>query len=304
MGFGANCCKGFIQIFSAGTNHLENSPVYQDPNIVITTSSGIHAPTIAEWVIMTMLVTNRHYNELHEAQKKHTWGTGQNQGSVFSRLGDNVGKRIAILGYGSIGRQVARIGKAMGMDIIAYTASPRDTKERRKDNGFIVPGSGGDPEGDIPSQWFSGTDKQSLHTFLSQDFDYLVVGVPLTNKTRNLIGKEEFEILGKNHSFVINIARGDVLVQDELIASLKAFESSGGKQGIRGAAVDVASPEPLPPDAELWDAPNIVITPHISGVSRDYVGRCFQILEENIDRYLAGKPLLNVVDKVRGYSAT
>lgn len=252
---------------------------------------------------MMMLVSNRNYNELHDAQKEHKWGGGQNQGSAFTKLSDNLGKRVAILGYGSIGRQVARIAKAMGMDVIAYTASPRDTKERRKDDGFIVPGSGGDPDGSIPSQWFSGTDKESLHKFLAQDIDYLVIGVPLTEKTKYMLGKEEFEVLGKHHTYVINIARGDVLVQDELIASLELFESSKGEQGIRGAAVDVTSPEPLPQDAKLWDAPNIIVTSHISGISKDYIGRCFQILEENVDRYMAGKRLLNVVDRARGYSS-
>jgi lactate dehydrogenase-like 2-hydroxyacid dehydrogenase len=93
------------------------------------------------------------------------------------KVADRVGKRVGILGYGSIGRQVARVATAMGMDVIAYTASPRKTPESRRDGGWIVPGTG-DPEGVLPSAWYSG--KEDLHEFLRQEIDLLVVGVPLT----------------------------------------------------------------------------------------------------------------------------
>lgn len=92
---------------------------------------------------------------------------------------DLVGQRLGILGYGSIGRQAAHVTKAMGMDVLAYTATPKETPESRRDHGFVVPGTG-DLEGDYPSAWFSGLDKKSLHHFLDQDLDVLLIAVPLT----------------------------------------------------------------------------------------------------------------------------
>jgi hypothetical protein len=163
-----------IQFVSAGTNHVSTHPIYTDSKIPLCSANGVHGPQIAEWVIMMNLVHSHGYPALYDAQKEHRWN--QKQGMKVS---DRVGKRVGILGYGSIGRQVARVCKAMGMDVIAYTASARETPEARRDGGFIVPGTG-DPEGELPSKWYSGTGKEALHEFLKQEIDLLVVGVPLT----------------------------------------------------------------------------------------------------------------------------
>lgn len=191
--------------------------------------------------------------------------------------------------------KAARVGKALGLDVIAYTASPRKTPESKKDTGYIVPNTG-DPDGTIPSAWFSGLDKASLHEFLKQDIDILLVAVPLTDATRHSIGKEEFGILGKRNAFVVNIARGSILVQDDLIAALKKKEG-----GLRGAALDVTDPEPLDKDSELWDLENVAVTPHVSGIGTAYVDRSFQILEINLTNLERGKPFINEVDRKRGY---
>jgi phosphoglycerate dehydrogenase-like enzyme len=181
------------------------------------------------------------------------------------------------------------------MDVVAYTASPRTTPESKKDTGYTVPGTG-DIDGTIPSAWYSGLDKASLHNFLSQDIDILLVAVPLTDETLHSLGKEEFEILGKKNAFIINISRGKILVQDDLIAALKQKEG-----GLRGAALDVTDPEPLSPDSELWDLENVAITPHMSGAGTAYVGRSFQILEKNLTNLEQGRKLINVVNRKRGY---
>lgn len=167
-----------IHFFSAGTNHIANHPIYTDTKITLTTSSGIHGPQIAEWVVMTALVQSHHYNKLYELQKQKRWGKNDIDGD-YHRVRDLVGQRLGVLGYGSIGRQVGRVAKAMGMDVIAYTATPKDTPEKRRDKGFVVPGTG-DPDGSIPSSWYSGLDRESLHHFLKQDIDVLLVSVPLT----------------------------------------------------------------------------------------------------------------------------
>jgi lactate dehydrogenase-like 2-hydroxyacid dehydrogenase len=99
----------------------------------------------------------------------------------------------------------------MGMDVIAYTASPRKTPESKHDNGYIVPGTG-DPNGSIPTAWYSGTSKDEVHEFLKQEIDLLVVAVPLTKATTHLLSTEEFKLLHKSNSkkgtYVANIARG------------------------------------------------------------------------------------------------
>ena len=208
------------------------------------------------------------------------------------------------------------------MDVIAYTARPRSSPESKHDNGFIVPGTG-DPEGKIPSAWYSGTEKQDLHHFLAQDIDHLLISVPLTKHTIHLLGAEEFEILSKRNAFITNISRGPIISQPALIAALKAYDSHTSSHiddegsfavapeaemkadtsipGLRGAALDVTDPEPLPKDDPLWDAPNCIITPHISGLGSAYVDRCFQVFEVNLERREKGERLINVVDRERGY---
>ncbi|KAL8716681.1 MAG: hypothetical protein Q9225_006011 [Loekoesia sp. 1 TL-2023] len=179
--------------------------------------------------------------------------------------------------------------------------------ESRRDHGYIVPGTG-DPNGDIPTAWFSGLDKQSLHHFLDQDLDQLLISVPLTQYTKHLLGKEEFRILSKKNAFITNIARGEIIVQDDLIDALMLFEASGSSNsesggGLRGAAMDVATPEPLPKDSRLWDAPNCIITPHMSGTHRNYATRALQVLENNLERLVDGQRLLNLVDRKTGYAS-
>ncbi len=246
---------------------------------------------------MTALVNSHRYHKLHQWQREHHWGAGDEHVELM-KVRDMVGQRVGVLGYGSIGRQVGRVAKAMGMDVIAYTATPRDTKESKRDHGFIVPGTG-DPEGEIPSAWYSGLEKEKLHEFLKQDIDILLVSVPLTKETTHFLGKEEFEILGKSrNTFVSNISRGQILQQGDLVEALKKGVQNGG---LRGAAVDVAEPEPLPEDNPLWEAPNVIITPHISGLGTSYLDRAFQVLEVNLTRKEKGEKLLNVVDRKRGY---
>lgn len=296
-----------MHLISAGSDHMRTLPIYQAGQIPITNSSGIHGAIIAEWVIMTLLMASRRYKVLRQWQDERDWDESFDAKDEFHDVTDSVGKRLGILGYGSIGRQVARVAKAMGMEIIAFTANPRETAESKRDHGFVIPGIG-DPEGEFPSAWFSGLDKASLHKFLEQDLDFLLICLPLTSKTRYLLGKDEFRILGKRNAFVTNIARGEILVQKDLIAALEEYEDfvDGSRRdkrgGLRGAALDVADPEPLPADNELWSAPNVIITPHISGVNRDYSIRALEVLEQNLKRLASGERLLNLEDRNLGYA--
>ena len=137
--------------------------------------------------------------------------------------------------------------------------------------------------------------KVSLHNFLSQDLDVLIVAVPLTDQTRHSLGEKEFEILGKNNAFVVNITRGSIIVQDDLIDALKE------EGGVRGAALGATDLEPLNPESDLWDLQNVAITPHTNGCGLAYTQRSFQVLERNLTNLELGNPLTNVVSQKRGY---
>jgi len=167
----------WVHFSTAGTDGFAQHPIYTDSDAILTTSSGVHGPQIGEWVMMTALVQSHAYNTLRALQQKHEWSP---QARYLHATRDMVGQRVGILGYGSIGRQVARLAQAMGSTVVAYTASPKDTKTSRRDPGYVVPGTG-DPDGDIPEEWFSGLDKEGLHQFLGQDLDMVVVSLPLTS---------------------------------------------------------------------------------------------------------------------------
>ncbi|TVY38000.1 D-2-hydroxyacid dehydrogenase [Lachnellula subtilissima] len=267
----------FIHLFSAGADRLPETPIWKETDIPFTNSSGVHGPQISEWVILQILSASHKEKVMVEWQKKHIWGNQSELGSVR----DGVGQRLGVLGYGAIGRQTP--------------ATP--PRAKKKDRGYIVPGTG-DPDGVIPSKWYSGLDKASLHNFLSQDIDILLVSVPLTPQTRHFLAAAEFAILGKKNAFIVNIARGAIIQQDDLITAVKKSKQEGG---LRGAALDVTDPEPLPADSELWDLENVAITPHVSGLGTLYAQRSFEILEKNLTRLEDGDKLINVVDRKKGY---
>jgi phosphoglycerate dehydrogenase-like enzyme len=202
----------------------------------------------------------------------------------------------------------ARVFSALGASIHAYTASPRPTPESRKDAGYWVPGTG-DPEGTIPTAWYSGTTKESLHTFLSSGLDALLIALPLTPATRHLFGKEEFALLaapapdspefqtrkkGSKGAFLINIARGPIIDQPALVEALN-------NETLAGAALDVTDPEPLPKDDPLWDAKNVIITPHVSSLGIEYTDRAYDLWLTNWERHEKGETLFNLVQRKRGY---
>ncbi|KAH8673711.1 glyoxylate reductase [Xylariales sp. PMI_506] len=275
-----------VQLQSAGANYLLDSPLFKDTDVEFSTANGVHGPQIAEWVVTTFLASQHHLPYYLDNQKKGKW---ERSGTVQ----DGVGARVGILGYGSIGRQVARVAKALGMDVIAYTNGRRTTQASRRDTGYIVPGTG-DPDGIFPSKWLSDADNQ-FEEFLSSDLDLLVVAVPLTPSTQGLISRTQFQLLSKKKTFLSNIARGPIVDTDALIEALD--------EGlIRGAALDVTDPEPLPEGHPLWSKPNTIITPHVSGNSNEYSKRVYEILELNLQKLSEGKKeFVNKVNKKQGY---
>ena len=195
---------------------------------------------------------------------------------------------------------VARVARAFGMDVVAYTATPRLSAESKKDRAYVAPGTG-DADGIIPSAWFSGLNKASLHAFLAERIDTLVISLPSTKQTYHLIGEEELEILGRtNHAFISNVGRGEILDLNALTRILKR-DPLHSDSWLRGAALDVTEPEPLPADSELWGMENVTITPHVSGAAVGYVERAVEMLGINIERGKKGEGMLNVVERERGY---
>lgn len=294
----------FIQLLPAGVDHLLEEKIFQKDDIQVATTSGIHAPQISEWVVLQILSFAHHSRYLEARQAESRWVSHDELKSSQGPVRDMTTCRVGILGYGSIGRQVARVCHTMGSTILAFTASPRPTPESRRDNGFCLPGTG-DQEGVLPAEWYHGLDKASVHEFLRQDLDVVVICLPLTRETRNLFGREELFVLGEQSkngkgagTMLTNVSRGGIIDQEALIASLKTPVAEGG---LRCAALDVADPEPLPSESELWRLENVVIHPHVSGLSDQHQGRYLAVLEQNLARWQKGEQLLNLVEKRRGY---
>jgi phosphoglycerate dehydrogenase-like enzyme len=156
------------------------------------------------------------------------------------------------------------------------------------DERYAEPGIG-DPDGEIPDRIYP---PQALHSFL-KECDYVVLTIPLTSDTHHMIDAAALSVM-KPHAVLINVGRGDVVDEQALLVALV--------QGtIGGAALDVFSEEPLPMSSPLWQLPNVIISPHISGFTPHYDERATDIFAENLRRYVADEPLLNVVDRDRDY---
>ncbi|KAK0715957.1 oxidoreductase-like protein [Lasiosphaeris hirsuta] len=282
----------YVQLLSAGANHILDNPLFKDTDITFCTANGVHGPQISEWIISTYLAFEHHLPDFLDRQKEARWDRGES----LSNIEDAVSKTVGILGYGSIGRQTARVATALGLKVHAYTLHPRPTPESRRDESW-TPAGLGDPNGIFPSRWFSGGSKEDLHKFLGSGLDLLVVATPLTNNTQHLLAAPEFQVLADKRpgrTFVSNIARGPVVETDDLIEALETGL-------IRGAALDVTDPEPLPDGHKLWAAKNVIITPHVSGASTSYAKRVLAILGYNLKRLSEGQDLTNKINRKEGY---
>lgn len=246
-----------------------------------------YRPQIAEWVVGAWLRFQHSFPKYQHLQARRAW-----EPALSGSVEDSVGLTVGIVGYGAIGRQVARVCAAMGMAVHAYTSTPRRTPASRRDRAFHIDGLG-DPDGVLPASWAHGTSPAELNEFLARGLDMLVLCLPLTAATRGLFGREQFGVLGgasarlgKQGPFFVNIARGPIVDQAALQEALE-------KGQVRGAALDVTDPEPLPADHPLWGAPNCFITPHVAWLSSHQLGRCFEIMVMNLGRFLAGEALQN-----------
>jgi len=269
----------WVQLLSAGANHAIDHPVFRD-DVLLTTASGIHAINIGELVMLMLLAWGQRLLSLIEHQRRATWP--ENRFELFLPQ-ELRGATIGIIGYGSIGREVGRLASAFGMRVLAL-----DESEAPVDCGYMISGVG-DPEGVIPDRFYRPDGMRRMLT----ECDYVVIAVPLTDATRNLIGAEELRAM-RSSAFLINIARGGVVDEPALIQALR-------EGWIAGAGLDVFVQEPLPSDSPLWGMENVILTPHIAGMTPHYNERAADLFAENLQRYLSGQPLLNQVDLAKGY---
>ncbi len=271
----------WIHLMSAGVEHALAAGVFHNPALLLTNSSGIHGTTIGEYILGSMLAYAHQIHLPLRAQLRHEWLPNR---YFMKTVFDLRGKTAGIVGYGSIGRETARLAQGFGMEVLALKRNPQD----HADPGWCAPNVG-DPQGLIPKRWFGPEQRVEL-VALS---DFIVVTLPLTPETRHFLGAREFAA-ARPRAYVVNVGRGEVIDQDAMIEALKS-----GALG--GAGLDVTTPEPLEAQSPLWDIENVLLTPHISGAKQGYNDEACEVFVENLRRFVAGRTMLNLVDRAGGY---
>ena len=274
----------WVQLHMAGVNALADHPLYTDSTIPLTTTSGVHAATIAEYAVTMLLALAHRVPRMVEWQRHGGWPPDEERWPLFVPS-EVRGATLGIIGYGSIGRELARIAKAaFGMTVIACKRDP----SRRADDGYHLPGTG-DPEGALPDEWL-GPDR--LESLLGRS-DAVVLCAPLTRETRGLIDAKALARM-KRSAYFINVGRGASVDEAALAEALREGR-------IAGAAVDVFAQEPPSAGHPLYGVDGVIVSPHVSGFLPSYDDKCSVLFAENLRRFLGGEPLLNLVDRARGY---
>jgi phosphoglycerate dehydrogenase-like enzyme len=255
----------WVQAHSAGMDWMAGNAPLIESDVVVTSMGAAFAPTMVEHVFALLLFLTRGVRYFDAEQRRRAWTR-----PIGTELVGLSGRTLGVLGFGNIGRGVAGVGHALGMRVIAVDA-----------NDVPRPGY-------LAQFWRL----EGLPALLHQS-DVLVVTVPLTPATRGMLAVEQLRLL-KPSAYVIGISRGEIIDEQAVGTMLREGR-------LAGAALDSFAVEPLPQESPLWDAPNLVLTPHCSGVSQQTTDGCWQVLRENLGRYLDGRPLLNVFDKRRGY---
>jgi phosphoglycerate dehydrogenase-like enzyme len=253
----------WIHIASAGVDRLLFPELVHSP-VIVTNSRGVFDRPIAEYVLGLILAFAKDLPSTLDLQRERSWRHRDTE-----RID---GQRVLVLGAGPIGRAIGRLLSAAGMTVTGMGRTARST------------------DSDL-GQIHAARELASL----LPEADYVVVAAPLTEETRGMFDATAFERM-KTSARLINVARGPIVVEQDLIAALHKGE-------IAGAALDVFSAEPLPPDHPLWTAPNVIVSPHMSGDFIGWLDVLAELFGRNLRRWLAGEELLNVVDKSLGYVA-
>ncbi|MGB7331652.1 MAG: D-2-hydroxyacid dehydrogenase, partial [Terriglobales bacterium] len=244
-------------------------PELINSQIVLTNAREVHGPVVAEHVIALVFALAKKIPGLVRLQQKHVWGQ-QILWDELPRIREVAGATLGMVGLGSIGRAVVKSAKALGMRVVAVREHP----EKGNEGADAVLG---------PAQ---------IDEVLRQA-DYLVLAAPVTDNTKAIANAERLALM-KPDSCLINVGRGPLVDEPALLAALR-------ENKIGGAALDEFPKEPLAVDSPLWDAPNLLITPHTAALTGKLWERHYSLFAENLRRYLQGQPLLAVVDKQKGY---
>lgn len=269
----------WVQLLSAGANQLCNHQIWHT-DIPITTASGTHGVPIAQFVTCTWLMMVHRMPELMEFKRTRAWPDRVALGCATVR-----GLTAGIVGYGSIGRECARQLEALGMRVLCLKRDPTS----RSDHDYNAWPGTGDPKGVIPAAWFA---PGQLHEMLPH-CDLVVVTAPSTPATTGMMGTEAFACM-KTQARLIVVSRGDLVDEAALAAAL-------GSGRLAAAVVDCYVREPLPAEHPYFDVPNLIMTPHMSGVYDGFGPAMITLIVENLRRFHQGLPLLNRTDAQRGY---
>ena len=271
----------WVQFSYAGIEFAAGHPLLKRSGFRATTLSGAASPKVAEYALMALLSLGHKLPMMVQYQGKKIWPPDRwNRFQPVELRGSTVG----LLGYGSIARELARLLQPFGVEILATKRNLKDLDE----SGYIPEGTG-DPHGDYFTRLYP---PRAVHSVLRAS-DFVVICLPLTDKTRNLMGSGEFEMM-KQTAYLVALGRGGQIDEEALLHALR-------EKQIAGAVLDVFNAEPLPQDSPLWEAPNLVITPHIAGDTGHYTDLVAELFAENLRRYLADEDLLNVYDPEKGY---
>lgn len=258
----------WIQLTAAGVGGVLFPELVASP-VIVTNAKGLHAVSMAEHTLGIMLMLARKLHLARDAQARSQWSQDE-QWVGEPPIGQLQGGTLGLVGLGAVGGAIASRARALGMRVRAVRKRPA-----------------ADPA-PADEQWGS----ERLHELMGQS-DWLVLAAPLTPETRGMIGRAELALMPR-HAVLVNIGRGPVVDEPALIEALAAGR-------IAGAALDVFQEEPLPASSPLWTMPQVIVTPHVSGLGPRFWERTCELFARNLRRWVAGKPLENVVDKRAGY---
>ncbi|WP_445506366.1 D-2-hydroxyacid dehydrogenase [Niallia sp. 03190] len=253
----------WIQTWSAGVNSL---PLHElaEKNVLVTSANGVHSFPISETVFALMLALTRKIDTYVKNQQNKVWDDSKIELEIHK-------KTVGIIGVGAIGKETAKIAKAFGMKVLGVRHSGKQ------------------------AEFVDEMYKQSDLNKILPHCDYIVVTLPLTDETHYLFQKEQFSKM-KDTAFFINIGRGEIVKEEDLVSALKDGE-------IAGAGLDVFETEPLQKESPLWEMENVIITPHTSGSTAQYDKRVIEdIFIPNLKTYLKDSSLpYNLVNYQKGY---
>lgn len=271
----------WIQFHFAGIDHVVDHPLLRSSSIRVTTLSGAAVSQMAEFALMAILSLGRRILAMLAAKDQKQWPEDRFDRFSPAELRDST---VGIIGYGSIGREIARLCRSFGAEVLAVK---RDLMNL--DQEHYSPEGLGDPQADLVQRIYPPQAVASM----AELCDFLVVTVPLTPETRGMIGAKVFQSM-KSNAFLIDISRGGVVDHGALIDALN-------NSNLAGAALDVYPVEPLPESSPLWEMPNVILSPHVAGASPRYYEKAADLFATNLRRYLSEQPLLNLYDPEKGY---